>query len=191
MQVQDYLRRFISSHPIASRKLKNGKIKRIYAGKEPIEGPIERTFADGALVVGDSAGHVKSTSGGGIYFALKAAEMAGKTAVECLESEVHDRGCLRIYEARWRKAIGSELSFTSFIRRFLDSLTDEDLDRIFKLIAEDEEMLNIIERHGDTAYQSKLLIPMVKRLVRKPLERISSTFLLSKIALKGLIALLM
>ena len=42
-------------------------------------GPIRRTFADRVLVVGDAAGLVKPTTGGGIYYSLLSARIAADT----------------------------------------------------------------------------------------------------------------
>ena len=47
-------------------------------------GPIARTAADRVLVVGDAAGLVKPTTGGGIYYALTSASIAADVAATAL-----------------------------------------------------------------------------------------------------------
>lgn len=180
--VLDYLKRFVQEHPVASCKLTGGKIQQLYGGSIP-SGLLDRSFADGLLVVGDCAGHVKATTGGGVYFALKAAQAAGKTAVEAQAAGRFDRSFLGKYETAWRSLIGDELRFTSLARKTLNRLTDEDLDRLFRLMTENE-LVETVEAYGDTALQSKLLRPMLKKLAEASVKRKANLLFLSRILAK-------
>jgi flavin-dependent dehydrogenase len=61
-------------------------------------------------LVGDAAGQVKSTSGGGIYYGCKSAWLAGKTI------ETKD------YEQKWRKSIGKDLEQHLHARKLINGL---------------------------------------------------------------------
>jgi len=185
--LHEYLRRFVKHHPVASRKLKGGRIKQVFGGRNPT-GVIGRSFADGLLVVGDAAGHVKPTSGGGVYFALKAGEAAGKIAVESTTTDRFDQGFLRRYQGAWRKLIGDELRFTSLARKTLNRLSDKELDRMFQLIAEQEDAVGTIEAYGDTAYQSRLFKPMIAKLTRMSMRKASDLLFVSKVLAKAMLA---
>lgn len=185
--LHELLRRFVEHHPVASRKLKEGKIEQVFGGRNPA-GLIGRSFAHGVMVAGDSAGHVKPTSGGGVYFALKAGELAGKTAAESLTTGSLDEGSLRRYEVAWRRLLGGELRFTSLARKALNLLSDRDLDRVFELIAGREDTVEAIETYGDTAFQSRVLRPMLSSLTRASVRKPADLLLLSRAFAKALLA---
>jgi digeranylgeranylglycerophospholipid reductase len=185
--VQYFLERFVRNL-ICSGRIRQRRILRTYAGVEPIGEPLTPSYTDSLLIVGDSAGQVKSTSGGGVYFGLKAAEIAAETAAECLgRNDVSSRSLAR-YESRWKKAIGRELRVTSLMRRVLDGLADDETDEIFQLMSE-EDIREIIERYGDTAYQSRLLRPLLPVFLRKGAKP-DRIVLLGKILSSGLLSLI-
>ena len=92
--------------------------------------PAQRTYADRVLVAGDAAGHVKPTTGGGIYYALLSGELAGETAAEALRSGDLSAGSLRLYERRWKSLFGRELTIDYYARLLYESLKDEQIDRL-------------------------------------------------------------
>ena len=63
-----------------------------------------------AYLVGDAAGQVKATSGGGIYYGCRSAWLAGKTL------ETKD------YEQKWRKEIGGSLEQHNLLRRIVNKI---------------------------------------------------------------------
>ena len=91
-------------------------------------GPIERTFADRVVVLGDAAGLVKPTTGGGIYYSLLSAALASETLEGALEQDDLSAAALADYQVRWRKRLGSELRWQLLLRRIAQRLTDEDID---------------------------------------------------------------
>ncbi len=96
-------------------------------------GPIERTFDDRLLVVGDAAGLVKPTTGGGIYYSLISAAIAADVAADALRADRLDAAELSEYEARWRGRIGAELDAQASLRRVSERLTDTEIDALFDL----------------------------------------------------------
>ena len=107
------------------------------------------------VTVGDAAGHVKATTGGGIIMGGIAAAFA----------------CEKDYESKWRKEIGRELYLHLLIRRFIDRLSDKNMDSFFLLL---EENKDIIEKKGDMDIASELLISLARnpRFMAKFLPRI-------------------
>lgn len=92
--------------------------------------PAQRTYTDRVLVAGDAAGHVKPTTGGGIYYALLSGELAGETAADALASGDLSAGRLRLYERRWKSLFGRELTIDYYARLLYESLQDEQIDRL-------------------------------------------------------------
>src|SRR3970282_937922 len=60
------------------------------------------------LLAVDAAGHVKATSGGGIYFSLVAGRLAAEAAGAILGG---DAAALPRYEQAWRRGLGRGLVF--------------------------------------------------------------------------------
>ena len=100
-------------------------------------GPIERTYGDRVMALGDAAGLVKPTTGGGIYYSLVSAGLAAQTLVELLPRDELKAENLAIYERRWRKRLGSELRWQLLLRRMAHRLRDEDIDALFELARTD------------------------------------------------------
>jgi digeranylgeranylglycerophospholipid reductase len=100
-------------------------------------GPIERTYGDRVVALGDAAGLVKPTTGGGIYYSLVSAAIAAQTLAELLPRDGLNGESLAIYERRWRKRLGSELRWQLLLRRMAHRLRDEDIDALFELARTD------------------------------------------------------
>jgi geranylgeranyl reductase family protein len=99
--------------------------------------PIGRTYADRVVALGDAAGLVKPTTGGGIYYSLLSARLAAETLDGALRDDDLGRHRLAAYEAGWRKRLGSELRWQLIMRRVANRLSDEDINRLFRLARTD------------------------------------------------------
>ena len=106
---------------------------RIYYGGVPLR-PLSRTYTDRVLVVGDAAGQVKPTTAGGIYYGLLCAENAVDTLHQALAVDSFEADTLSSYEKRWKERLGSELRASRWARWLLEHLSDERLDRTFKVV---------------------------------------------------------
>src|SRR5881296_1369346 len=71
--------------------------------------PIKRTFGERLLVVGDAAGMVKPTTGGGIYYSVVSAGIAARILADALDCDELNADALSRYEKGWRKRFGMEL----------------------------------------------------------------------------------
>ncbi|RLG92823.1 MAG: hypothetical protein DRO36_00245 [Candidatus Hecatellales archaeon] len=142
------------------RKTREGKVLKVFGGFIPIHGPLKRLVFGRIVLVGDSAGQVKSTTGGGIYFGLKASDLAGEAISNFLESGKY--GALRFYEKAFWRSYGWRLKFTSFIRRLLDRFSDDELDGLFRLVGENKKFLAKVEKECSSQSQVKVFGLMVK-----------------------------
>ncbi len=85
-------------------------------GFVPLSGPVDRTVIGNTLLVGDAAGHVMPTNGGGIPLAMIAGRIAGQTVKEHLGKGVP----LMEYERRWKAVLGKPLADSLRTRKFGD-----------------------------------------------------------------------
>ena len=96
-------------------------------------GPIRQTYAERVLAVGDAAGLVKPTTGGGIYYGLLSAALAADVLDEALRQDRLSDAHLRRYETGWRRRLGSEIRVGLAFRRIAARLSDESIDSLIEL----------------------------------------------------------
>jgi len=70
-------------------------------GQVPVSGPVTKTVSDRALIVGDAAGHVMATNGGGIPIAMICGRIAGRSVAAAVKKNLR----LEDYEAEWRRQL--------------------------------------------------------------------------------------
>jgi digeranylgeranylglycerophospholipid reductase len=90
--------------------------KRINFGVIPISGPIEKTVEGNVLAVGDAAGHVMASNGGGVPVAMVCGRLAGIAAGRYVTMNAN----LMNYEREWRFAVCSELDTAFRTKRLAD-----------------------------------------------------------------------
>ena len=100
-------------------------------------GAIDRTYADRTMVVGDAAGLVKPTTGGGIHYSIVSAALAADVAVEALAADRLDAESLAIYERRWREQLGEEFAEQRSLRDLVTRLSDREIETLFELARTD------------------------------------------------------
>jgi digeranylgeranylglycerophospholipid reductase len=102
--------------------------------------PIPRTYATRVLAVGDAAGLVKATTGGGIYYSLLSAGMASSVLASALRTDRLHAAALQPYEAAWKARLGPELRAQLRLRLLSQRLSDADIDAFFELARTDGVM---------------------------------------------------
>ena len=100
-------------------------------------GEIGRTYADRLLVIGDAAGLVKPTTGGGIHYSILSGGLAADVAVDALGRDRLDAETLSAYERAWRCQIGDELEAQHTLRQAVTRLNDAEIDGLFDLAKTD------------------------------------------------------
>jgi geranylgeranyl reductase family protein len=166
---REYLERFVREDSTTKKVLRNAKLERVTYGMEPIGGAIPKSYANRFLVAGDAAGQVKSTSGGGIYYGLKAAKWAAETTINYLNDPDQKDSVLRQYEDGWKSALDKELELTAHARRVLNVISDHDLDTIFQMVSVESRMGGTLDSATDSAYQSGLAYALRQSLLRQSL----------------------
>jgi digeranylgeranylglycerophospholipid reductase len=122
-----WLSQLASAGKIASPEAK------VAFGNIPLRPP-PRTYGERLLVIGDAAGQVKPTTGGGIYYGLLGAELAAVTLHKALQEDDFSAGSLARYERAWRRKLGGELRTGYWARRLFERLSPRQLDRLFDAV---------------------------------------------------------
>ncbi|MHA1146347.1 MAG: geranylgeranyl reductase family protein [Candidatus Helarchaeota archaeon] len=107
----------------------------------PLNKPLNKTFDDRILLIGDAAGFVNSLSGEGIYHAMVSGELAART-LHLLKQQglAFDSNHLRLYQQAWQNDFGAELSKIRFLKRFARIFSQ----KLVKFAEKDEKWKEII-----------------------------------------------
>jgi digeranylgeranylglycerophospholipid reductase len=100
-------------------------------------GSVKRTFAERVLAVGDAAGLVKPTTGGGIYYSVVSGEIAAEVLGSRLAVDDLSANAMREYEHRWRSRFQSEFTAQLALRFVAQRMRDADIDALFSLATTD------------------------------------------------------
>ena len=98
---------------------------------------VKRTYADRVLAVGDAAGLVKPTTGGGIYYSVVSGEIAAEVIGKGLAAGDLSAAALREYEGCWRGRFQSEFTAQLALRFVAQRMRDADIDALFSLASTD------------------------------------------------------
>ena len=124
---QDHLTAFVRRLETEG-KIK-GIIKRNGSWGIPLR-PLKRTFRDRVLVVGDAAGQVKPTTGGGIFYSLLASEIAVSVLGEALAGDDLSSAKLSRYQTEWKALLARELEIGYSARRLYEYLSDSQVSSL-------------------------------------------------------------
>ena len=94
---------------------------------------VGKTFGNRVIAVGEAAGQVKTTTGGGIFYGLLCAELAADVIVEALQLNRCEEGFLVQYEENWKREIKRELKLGYSFRKAFAKLSDREIERLFSL----------------------------------------------------------
>ncbi len=151
---------YTHSYPHLKNILKKLRVKplALQFGGIPV-GFVEKTYRGNALIVGDAAGQVKATSGGGIYTGLRCAICAVNTVNDYLQGK---KDSLSSYESCWKNSIGRELKKALYLHRIYRKMRDDDFNRIVEML-NDDELIKIINEYGDIDYPSRVVWKILKK----------------------------
>ena len=125
-------------------------------------GIMNKIAFDNILLLGDSAGQVKATTGGGIIMLLTAAKYASNCVNLCFKNENFSKGFIKkYYEKPCSQTIGRELKLHYLIRLILEEFKDKDFESLFKIIKENR-IEHIITLYGDMDFPKALIIKLLR-----------------------------
>jgi flavin-dependent dehydrogenase len=96
-------------------------------------GAVGRTYGDRMLAIGDAAGLVKPTTGGGIHYSIVSAALAADVSIAALAADRLDAETLSAYETAWRAELADEFEAQQELRVVAASLSDKAIDSFFEL----------------------------------------------------------
>lgn len=100
-------------------------------------GGVRHSYSDRVLAVGDAAGLVKPTTGGGIYYSVVSGEIAAEVLHVALAGNDLSAAALREYERRWKTRFQPEFNAQLALRFVAHRMRDTDIDALFDLAQTD------------------------------------------------------
>lgn len=118
--ISEALKKFISE------KLKNARPYHYESALIPYGEPLKGIVKNNLVLIGDAAFQTKATTGGGVIFGMKSANILSQTIADTLNKKT----TLNNYEKRMEE-LNKELKFHFKIRRYANSLTPKETDELF------------------------------------------------------------
>jgi flavin-dependent dehydrogenase len=154
------LKQLILSHfPDSSAALSKKQIQ----FKPIAQGLVSKTYGDRVLAIGEAAGQVKTTTGGGIYFGLLCSKIAAGVVVQGFVKGDFSSRMFANYEKLWKKAIKREIVVGYYARRVCSKLSDSQIESLFH-IAQTDGIIPMIKAKGNFDWHSDLILSLLKRI---------------------------
>lgn len=112
-----------------------------------------------AILIGDAACQTKPITGGGVYLGKAAAEMLAKAII----AEGPSIAAGELYDRMFRTEFGRELSNAWRLRRVLNEMSDDKLDKAIEIIS-DEKIRSVLETAGDIDYPANLSTLILRKM---------------------------
>jgi len=130
----------ISKDPYNDLRLPKGKVINKTGGLIPV-GRINM-YKNNIFLIGDAASQTKPLTGGGLYYGIKAADIAGNLFL---------RDKIEKYDSEWRKSFGKQILFGLLGKKIYDNISDEDMTKFYNFVKKNrkkiEESCNF-DRHS-------------------------------------------
>jgi flavin-dependent dehydrogenase len=144
------------------------------------QGSITKSYGNRLLVVGEAAGQVKTTTGGGIFFGLLCSDIASKEVFKRFKEDALSAKDLSAYEKYWKKEIQKEISVGYYTRKICEKLSDSQVENMFQ-IARNDGVIPLIKKKGNFDWQSEVILALARRAPFKSIQSLCSKNLLDKI----------
>jgi digeranylgeranylglycerophospholipid reductase len=122
-------------------KIKSSKVE-YHISPIPLR-PLPKTYADRILIVGEAAGQVKPTTGGGIYYGILSSEIAARVLQQSFETDNFSAIKLSQYQRLWKAKLAREIAVGNCIHQLWKKTSNNQIEYLFKL-AEKKGVIDII-----------------------------------------------
>lgn len=123
-------------------------------GMIPAGGPVENTYSEGLLLVGDAAGFTSPLFEGGTQLGLMSGKFAAQVAEKAVGKNDFSRDAMKEYEALWKAEFPK---YSSIIegKNSLYNFTDQELNEISQMLPKELSTMNVLDK---AAFGAKALI---------------------------------
>lgn len=126
------------------------------------QGLTSKTYGNRVLSLGEAAGQVKTTTGGGIYFGLLCSEIAARVILRSFEEGCFTEKRLSEYERLWKRVLQKEIRIGYYARKLCAKLNDRQIEKVFDIIQSDG-FIPLVREKGNFDWHSDLILQLMKR----------------------------
>jgi len=126
--------------------------------------PVGNCVGERMVAIGEAAAHVKTTTGGGIYFGLLSAEMASEVILRAFRKGDFSIHTLGEFERFWRAAFGRELWVGYFARKLAARLSDSLVEQAFER-AKGIDLPSWLNGNLNFDWHGKAILGSIRRLL--------------------------
>ena len=122
---------------------------------------LARTYRDRLIAIGDAAGLVKPTTGGGIYYGLLSAAIGAEVADRAFAEDALTARDLSEYQRLWQRRLKPELDAQSSFRKLAQQLSDVEIEGLFEL-ARTDGVMPIVQRAAEFNRHRRLIVALLR-----------------------------
>jgi geranylgeranyl reductase family protein len=123
--------------------------------------PAGPTYGERVVAVGDAAGLVKPSTGGGIYYGLLSGTIAAEVVDDALRHDRLGRGRLGAYEKRWSARLRPDIRAGLAFRRLMSRLDDRGIRAIFDL-ARVDGVVPLLKQTADFNWHRRAVMALMR-----------------------------
>ena len=124
-------------------------------------GPVRRTVSDRVVAVGDAAGMVKPTTGGGIYYSLLSGRLAADVLSTALAANMLSARDLRVYEDRWRAMLGPDIRAGLAFRALATRIGDRGISALVE-VARVDGIVPLLKETADFNWHRRAALALLR-----------------------------
>ncbi len=125
--------------------------------------PLSRTYTDRILVVGDAAGLVKPTTGGGIYYAFLSGRIAADKAHTAIANGSFTARQLRAYQSSWQSVFARDLRISYYARMLYETLNDEQIEHLMEEFLSERMLTELLGNDIAFDWHGKIIARALRR----------------------------
>lgn len=133
---QEYVT-LLKKERLIPQELKDTPVK----GGSLLTQPLEKTYADRLLLVGDAAGFVNPLTGEGIYYAMASGQIAASVIAEAVEKKQTDEKFLSRYQTLWQNDFGRDIDL---ILKVVKRGSMEYAEKVFSITCKDPVLTDLM-----------------------------------------------
>ena len=134
-----------------SEKVKPTTIGKLQSALIPYGSPLQGIQKDNMVLVGDAAFQTKATSGGGVIFGMKSANVLS----DSIANHIKNKTSLTSYEKNLT-SINKELKMHWKVRQYVNSLNNDKMDKLIMKL-KDKGIEDFLQMEGDMDQPSKFV----------------------------------
>jgi len=123
-------------------------------------GIMNKSAFNNILLLGDSAGQVKATTGGGIVMLLISGKFAAHCVRTCFRKNKFTKKIIRkYYEKPCLAVVGKQLKLHHYIRKIFENCTNTDFETLFQIV-KTNKIEKLISLYGDMDFPRSLFVKL-------------------------------